>query len=184
MLPHEADVRRWLRHRLDDPSAVDDVIQDAYCRLADLKSVAHIASGRAYFMITVRNIVADRVRRARIVRIDAVDMDGLQFVDEEPSPERVVGARRELQRVARLIAALPTKCRRVFILRRIEGVSQREIARRLSISENTVESQAVRALKLILAGLAEETDADAEHGAALARQPDGLRRAAARGGRP
>jgi RNA polymerase sigma-70 factor (ECF subfamily) len=157
VVPHEPDVRRWLRRRLDDPAAVDDVIQEAYCRLADLKGVGHIASGRAYFIMTVRNIVADQIRRARIVRFDsAAEMDSLNLIDEEPSPERIVGARRELRRVQSLIARLPDKCRRIFILRRIEGVPQREIARRLSISENTVESQAVRGLKLILAGLARD----------------------------
>ncbi len=168
VVPHEPDVRRWLRRRLDDQSTVDDVIQEAYCRLADLSSVGHIASGRAYFMMTVRNIVADQIRRARIVRFDSVaEMDSLNLIDEEPSPERIVGARRELQRVQSLIARLPDKCRRVFILRRIEGVPQREIARRLSISENTVESQAVRGLKLILAGLARDEAPDPPPGSVL-----------------
>lgn len=173
VVPHEPDVRRWLRRRLDDPTAVDDVIQEAYCRLADLSGVGHIVSGRAYFIMTVRNIVADQIRRARIVRFDSVaEMDSLHLVDEEPSPERIVGARRELQRVQSLIARLPDKCRRIFILRRIEGVPQREIARRLSISENTVESQAVRGLKLILAGLARE---DASEPAARAFPQTGSR---------
>jgi RNA polymerase sigma-70 factor (ECF subfamily) len=158
VVPHEADVRRWLRRRLDDPAAVDDVIQDAYCRLADLGSVSHIDSGRAYFMVTVRNIVADQARRSRIVRIEAMEMDRLAIVDEAPGADRILEGRRRLRRVQALIAALPVKCREVFILRRIEHIPQREIALRLGISENTVESYAVRALKMIQAGLARAED--------------------------
>lgn len=156
VLPHEADVRRWLNKRLSNPSEVDDIVQEAYCRLAALDSVAHIENGRAYFFMTARSIVAQRVRRARIVRIDSVsEMDALNIVEDEPSPERIAGARRELERVRRLIEALPDGCRRIFVLRRIDGVPQKEIARRLGVTENTVEAQAVRGLKLILKALAD-----------------------------
>ena len=67
--------------------------------------------------------------------------------------DRVVGGARELQRVEQLIEGLPVKCRRVFVLRRIHGESQREIARMLGITEAAVEKQAARGLKLIMNGL-------------------------------
>lgn len=155
ILPHEGEVRRWLARRLSS-AQVDDVVQEAYCRLVALEGVGHIENARAYFYMTVRSIIAAQVRRARIVRIDSVaEMEALNIVEDEPSPERVVWARRELDRVRDLIEGLPAKCRRVFILRRVEGVSQKEIARRLGISESTVESQAVRGLKLVLKALSE-----------------------------
>lgn len=67
--------------------------------------------------------------------------------------DRVVGGARELQRVEQLIEGLPLKCRRVFVLRRIHGVSQREIARLLGITQAAVEKQATRGLKLIMKSL-------------------------------
>ena len=67
--------------------------------------------------------------------------------------DRVVSGVRELQRVEQLIERLPLKCRRVFVLRRIHGVSQREIARMFGISQAAVEKQAARGLKLIVAAL-------------------------------
>src|SRR3546814_5083234 len=48
ILPHEADVRAWLRRTLD-PEDLEDVIQETYCQIAALKDVGHIRSGRAYF---------------------------------------------------------------------------------------------------------------------------------------
>ena len=155
VLPHECDVRAWLRRAGASPEDVDDIVQEAYCRLAGLGSVAHIANGRAYFFQTARNIAAERVRRARIVRIDFVtEIDALNILDSEPSAERVVDSRRELARVQKLIEDLPERCRDVFMLRRIHGLSQKEVAERLKVSENVVEAQAARALRLILAALA------------------------------
>jgi RNA polymerase sigma-70 factor (ECF subfamily) len=161
ILPHEADVRAWLRRSGSLAPDVDDVIQETYCRLAGLESVAHIANGRAYFFRTARNIAIEKIRRARIVRIDCVtEIDALNVVDDEPSPERVVAGRRELGRVQQLIEGLPERCRQIFTLRRIHGLSQKEIAARLGVTENVVETQSARGLRLILRALSEATAQD------------------------
>jgi RNA polymerase sigma-70 factor (ECF subfamily) len=154
VLPHEGDVRAWLHGLSVAAHQIDDVIQEAYCRIAALDSVAHIISGRAYLFSTARNILLEQIRRSRIVRIDTVtEIDRLRVVDTEPSPERIAGGRRELERVRRLIEALPDRCRDVFELRRVHGLSQRETARRLGVTENVVEAQTARGLKLILKAL-------------------------------
>src|SRR3546814_10389750 len=59
ILPHEADVRAWLRRTLD-PEDLEDVIQETYCQIAALKDVGHIRSGRAYFFTAARSIVLMR----------------------------------------------------------------------------------------------------------------------------
>lgn len=157
ILPHEADVRGWLRRAGAAPHDIDDIVQEAYCRIAALGSVAHIASGRAYFFQTARNIAVERIRRARIVRIDCVtEIDALFVVDMEPSPERIVAGQRELRRVQRLIEDLPGRCKEIFKLRRIEGLPQKEVARRLGVTENVVEMQTMRGLRLILAALSDD----------------------------
>jgi RNA polymerase sigma-70 factor (ECF subfamily) len=161
ILPHEADVRAWLRRSGSVPADIDDIVQETYCRLAAMDAVSHIANGRAYFFRTARNIAIEKIRRARIVRIDCVtEIDALNVVDDEPSPERIVAGRRELQRVQSLIEGLPERCRQIFTLRRIHGVSQREVAARLGVTENVVETQAMRGLRLILRALTEANDKD------------------------
>lgn len=161
ILPHEADVRAWLRRTGGLAADVDDIIQETYCRLAALEAVTHIVSGRAYFFRTARNIAIERIRRARIVRIDCVtEIDALNVVDDEPSPERIVAGRRELLRVQRLIEGLPERCRQIFTLRRIQGLSQREVAARLGVTENVVETQSMRGLRLILRALTETSAQD------------------------
>jgi RNA polymerase sigma factor (sigma-70 family) len=157
VLPYEADVRARLRRIRLTEDEIDDLIQEAYCRIARLESVAHIQSGRAYLFQAARNVFLQHLHRRRIVRIDGVgEIEALGILDDGPSPERITAGRLELQRVARLIAALPDRCRRIFVLRRIQGVPQRQIARALGISENTVETQCARGLAKILEGLAED----------------------------
>lgn len=155
VLPHEADVRAWLRRSLD-PGDLEDVIQEAYCRISALDSVDHIRSGRAYLFTTARALVLERLRRAKIVSIETVtEIETLAVHYDEPSPEQVASGRRELARVRRLIAGLPDRCRRIFELRKIEGWSQRAVAEELGVPEYTVENDVARGLRLILKAIAE-----------------------------
>lgn len=156
ILPHEADVRAWLRRSLGPGGDVEDVIQDAYCRLIGLADVGHILNPRAYFFTVARGIVIDGLRRSRVVRMDTVtEIDALNVVLDDPSPERIAAGRRELARVQRLIAALPDRCRRIFEMRKIDGLSQREIARRMGVPETIVENDIKRGLRLLLKALAD-----------------------------
>jgi RNA polymerase sigma factor (sigma-70 family) len=161
VLPHEADLRRWLRRSIG-PDELEDVIQEAYCRISGLGDVDHIVSGRAYLFTAARNIALERIRRSRIVSIETVtEIDALSIHVDQASPEQIASGRNELARVKRLIAQLPDRCRQVFELRKIEGLSQRAVAETLGVSEETVENDVRRGLKLVLKAIA-ESDTHAE----------------------
>jgi RNA polymerase sigma factor (sigma-70 family) len=157
ILPHEADVRAWLRRARLANEDIEDILQESYCRMAGLLSVEHIASPRGYFFTVAKNIALMRIRRARIVRIESVDeLDRLEIVSDTPSPEQVAVGRAELARVQRLIAALPMRCRRIFEMRKIQGLSQKEIARVMGLSETIVENESAKGLRLIMRAMASE----------------------------
>ena len=89
----------------------------------------------------------------QIIRPDGAaigDIDLLGAASDDPSPERQAASRQELRRVTSLIAALPAKCREAFTLRKVEGLSQRDIALRMAISESTVEKHIGRALRTLM----------------------------------
>lgn len=159
ILPHEPSLRAWLRRTLG-PDDLEDVIQEAYCQISALDDVSHIRSGRAYLFTAARNIVLMRLRRARVVNIEAVaEIESLNILSDEPSAERVVIGRRELARVMGLIEGLPERCRRIFEMRKIEGLSQRQIAEAMGVPEHTVENDVARGVKLILRALAQDEQA-------------------------
>jgi len=165
ILPHEGAVRAWLRRSQLPADDIDDLVQEAYCNLCDLEAVDHIPQPAAYFFRTVRNLLTDRLRRAQIVRIETVaEIDAFPGHAEELSPERIITARHELDRVRRLIRALPGRCRQVVELRKVHGLSQREIGRRLNISESVVENEGVKGMRLLLQALqAEDGDGKREN---------------------
>lgn len=170
ILPHEADVRGWLvRHvRTLSVADADDLIQEAYARLwsSDLHTVEN---GRAYFFTVVRNLVLEQARRARIVPMERMgEIESLRIVSDEPGPERRVSARQELERLRRILERLPPQCRRTFELRKFDGLSIRETAVAMSITESTVEKHLTKALAMILAAIGGESD---ERGEADGRTP-------------
>jgi len=63
------------------------------------------------------------------------------------TPPEAVSRLQEIEILHEALQSLPERCREVFTLRRIYGLSQREIAQRLGLSEKTVENHSVTALK-------------------------------------
>jgi RNA polymerase sigma factor (sigma-70 family) len=153
VLPHEGEVRGWLRrHAYSLTRAdIDDVIQEAYARLW-LIEFDRIANGRSYFYTTIRNLLLEQSRRARIVPMERLgEIEALRIPSEEPGPEREATARQELEQLMVMVEALPSQTQRAFRLQRFHGLSQREIAREMDISEKTVEKHLASALVRILA---------------------------------
>ncbi len=150
VLPHEPALRGWLSRR-SAGLAVDDVIQETYAILAARESVEDIRHTRAYLFQVARSVVAHQVRRSRVVSIQAAeDLDSLGVADEGATPEQVTIDRDELRHLAQAIAAMPAQTRQAFTLRRVHGLSQREIAARMRLSESTVEKHIARGLKFLI----------------------------------
>lgn len=151
VLPHEPALRAWLRRKSLVDLDVEDVIQETYTRLVAADSVAHIRDTRSYLFQIAGSVVIDAIRRRKVVSLSSVpDLDYLGVASDAPSPEQQVIARDELQRLATMIARLPGKVRDVFALRRIQGLSQREVAERLGLAESTVEKHMSRGFLLML----------------------------------
>ncbi|KTT71768.1 RNA polymerase sigma factor [Sphingomonas sanguinis] len=151
VLPYEAWIRRAIARQVASGGIeVDDLIQESYALLARLPSVEGIAVPHRYALQVARSVLLQHVRRARIVAIDAVaDLDTLDALTDEPTPEEHMLGRHELARVAAAIEAMPEAVRRAFWLRRVEGLPQREVAARLGLPESTVEKQISRGIKML-----------------------------------
>jgi RNA polymerase sigma factor (sigma-70 family) len=151
VLPHEPALRLWLSRKRSVGIDVDDVIQEAYTVLAARETTSDIRHPRAYLFRIAHSIVVRHIRRARVVSIQAADeLDGFDPADEAASPEQVTVDRDELRRLAEAIAAMPGQTRQAFILRRVQGLRQREIAARMGLSESTVEKHIARGVRFLI----------------------------------
>jgi RNA polymerase sigma-70 factor (ECF subfamily) len=158
ILPHEAEVRGWVRRyvRSLSPADIDDLIQEAYSRLYYV-DLDRIAGGRSYFFTVVRNLLNEQTRHARIVPMERLgEIEALRIPSEEPGVERKVAARQELQRLERIVRTLPEQCRRAFEMQKFRGLSVRDIAVAMAISEKTVEKHLAVALAKVIRAMQEE----------------------------
>ncbi len=147
VLPYEPRIRAWLnRNRVADLE-VDDIVQEMYARIGSLDSFDNIRRPELYALKVAHSILYNHVHRSRIVRITSTgDLKSLELPSLEASPEETAAQRDEVQVVAEVLAALPERTRQVLLLRRVEGLSQKETAARLAIAEKTVEKHMTRAV--------------------------------------
>jgi RNA polymerase sigma-70 factor (ECF subfamily) len=158
VLPSEEDVRNWLARRIRGVSRtdIDDAIQECYARLCEL-DYTRIVNARAYFFTIARNVVGEMMRRSRVVPIGMVtNIDWIAGGGDDEGVERNLSAVEDAERLRQAIGRLPPKCRRVFSLRTLEGLSQKEIAERTGLAESTVEKHLSKGLRLVMQDMQHE----------------------------
>ncbi len=142
VLPHEAKLRAWLRGRFPAVTDVDDLVQEAYARLMEAHATGPIACPRALLFVTARNLALNHLRHQRVERPEgAAEIDALSVADERVGAPEAMAQAEDFQVLIRAIQALPERCRQIVTLRKIYGLSQKEVAERLGVSEHTVEAQ-------------------------------------------
>jgi RNA polymerase sigma-70 factor (ECF subfamily) len=150
IVPHERAVRAWLARRTHDLD-IDDIIQEMYARLASLEDVQAIRNPRQYAAQTAISIALNLARHARVVpMIPLGDFEELRLASLEPSPEHALNSQEELRDLERSLQELPGPCRTAFLLRRVEGLSQKEVAEKLGISVKTVEKYMAKSVRFLL----------------------------------
>lgn len=168
---YHQELHRFARQRLGDADMAADVVQDAFLRYAVAVGAdgvnTSLESGRrktavdnpkSFLLRIVSNLIIDFTRqRARRSTETGHDEAIDAHPDPVPSPERTAMGRQEILHLARAIENLPPRCRQVFLMARVEGLSYPEIGQRLSISPKTVFSHLVKALALLKTAMDRET---------------------------
>lgn len=157
ILVHEPSLMRYLARVWPNRDEISDLRQDVYVRVFESAMRELPASPKAFLFTCVRHLMIDRVRRNRIVFIGAQwDLDALNVLMDEVSPEQRMAALQELGALAQAFDRLPPRCRSVMWLRKVERLPQRAVAARLGINEGAVEKQVARGMRLLAAMLLED----------------------------
>jgi RNA polymerase sigma-70 factor (ECF subfamily) len=154
ILPLEPQLISFLRRNWRDNDEIDDLRQETYARVFDAAAAKIPASSQAFLISVARNLLIDRARRRKVVSIEAfADMDAVMPSSDELCPERHHAAWSELLLLRQALKALPVRCREVVQLRKIQGLSQREVAQRMGITEDTVERQVSKGIRALAEAL-------------------------------
>jgi RNA polymerase sigma factor (sigma-70 family) len=135
--------------RIVKPHDVEDVVQETYLRIYQAAQRQPIRFPRAFMLTTARNIALNLATRADALNHtdDLAPDAALELSDAvAPSSEARAEADEEFLTFCRAVRELPPQCRKAFVLKRVYGLSQREVAAELGISEGAVEKLLARGL--------------------------------------
>ena len=133
------------------PREVEDIVQETYVRVCQVKHPEQIRQPRSYLFRTARNLALDYLKRAETKYTDGMDEQDIDsLVDnsaDEDSTFDQVASNQEFALFCEAVRHLPVKCRRVFVLKKVYGYSQIEISKSLNISIGTVEKHISQGIK-------------------------------------
>ncbi len=140
--PHGLALRGYLLARYPSLPDVDDLVQECLVRVLRAREAGPVASPKGLLFAVARNLALDTVRRQKVIAFEPMteNPDSSVFKDSTDVVE-TISKQQEFALLTQAIQTLPERCRQVFTLRTAYGLSQREIAEKLGISENTVEKQ-------------------------------------------
>lgn len=145
ILPHEQPLRSYLRQSLPSLADVDDCVQDCFARIVRAKTAGTVRSPKPLLFAIARNAVRDFIqRKGRAELVPITENVELPVMERDGDVVESVCRKQELALLTDAIRSLPERCREVLLLRKIKGLSQREIAGLLGIAEHTVEALAVK----------------------------------------
>ena len=158
LLPHldaAYNLARWLAGSAQD---ADDVVQEACLRALAFFDGFHGEDGRAWLLAIVRNTSYDWLRKHRRNAQLTASVEDLEWAaDTAPDPEEEHLRNADREAVRRGIEALPPEYREVMVLRELEGMSYKQIARIIDAPIGTVMSRLARARKRLMTALAGAT---------------------------
>jgi RNA polymerase sigma-70 factor (ECF subfamily) len=150
VLPLERALTRFISRNWRTKADVMDLRQEIYERVLVGARNAIPNQARAYVYAVARNHLINRSKRERIVSIDLVaDLERLEIPPDFFAAERELGARDELRRALAGLDRLPPRCREVVRLRKVEGLTTREVADRMGTGIDTVEKQLTLGIRAI-----------------------------------
>lgn len=141
------ELDRFAQRRLNREDA-GDAVHDAYVRVMQYAGAATPENPRAYLYRVVGNVATDRALalKAQLERHDP-DCDLESLLASAPEPDAVIEARERLQHCLQALDELPPTYRHAFILHRIDGLTQAEVAAALGIPKRSVERYIAKALE-------------------------------------
>jgi len=146
--PHEPLLRAWLHRSFPSVGDPDDIVQEAYLRVLQARSNGEVRAPKAFLFATAGNLVRNHLRHRRYEAPGASEeISPSTVLDEGAAIPEALARAEEIELLTKAIQSLPERCRRVFTLRRIYRLSQKEVAGQLGIAEHTVEAQTTIALR-------------------------------------
>ena len=160
-LEHKSVLSAYLAQKLLSQSDIDDLLQDIFEQAYIAESRQDIVSPKGYLFGVARNLLSQRFRKnSKRMSIEINDANISEIAEDFIPPENIVFYKLKMDILNEAIKSLPPQCQRVFVLRKIHGLSQKKIASKMKISTSTVERHITIALARLNAIMTEKGYSD------------------------
>jgi RNA polymerase sigma-70 factor (ECF subfamily) len=133
-------LKKYLAGFLPAQQDIEDVAQEAYLRAWIAEQRETIEQPRAFLFRIAKNLALTKLSKKSRQITDYIEeasasavIDTAAAIDEELEAEQCLGLYCEA------VALLPEKCRQVFLLRKVHGLTHKDIAERMELSVGSVE---------------------------------------------
>jgi RNA polymerase sigma-70 factor (ECF subfamily) len=130
----------------------EDLVQDAYVRMARFEMKEAVIEPEAFLMHAALNLSKDAYR-ANTHHGEQLVLEDAVLVDPAPSVEDALLDRERIERLSECLAALPSRTREIFLAHRRDGLRYHEIARVHGLSVSAVEKHIAKAVSLVTHGM-------------------------------
>lgn len=141
---------KFLRGRTASLQDAEDAAQESLTRMLRYRDSAPASAWRRLLYRVAVNVAHDQFRKARTHRAsEHVSLDRCQIATSGRSPEEQAVYEQQLACLRQAIRELPPKCQRVYLLKRMHGLSHAEVGAKCGISARTVEKHLAKASFLL-----------------------------------
>ena len=146
---HESALKRFIARFMRNAADVEDIAQEAFLRAYSAEQGKPIEQPKSFlFRIAKHVALTELAQKSRQITDRIEGFDELPVMGNEVSVEDEVEARQTLGLHCEAVARLPQQCRHVYLLRKVHGMSHREIAGHLGIAVSTVEKHLMKGVEL------------------------------------
>ena len=145
---NESFIKKFLARFLSQPQDIEDVAQETFLRAFTAEMHKEIRSPKAFLFRIAKNAALTKLTKKTQLITDYIeDLDSPEVLCDGASVEDQVASRQKLGVFCQAAASLPPQCRRAFFMRKVYGLSHKEISGRLGISNSTVEKHVANGLQ-------------------------------------
>ena len=133
--------------RIVRPHDIEDIVQETFVQSLTASKHQPIRNPRAFLFRTARNLALNSINRAEH-KLNC-SMEVLDETDFETPDDPVAGKYESdlrFHNFCKAVSMLPETCRKVFVLKKVYGLSQKEIAQHMGIAESTVEKHIAKGM--------------------------------------
>lgn len=126
---------------------IEDIVQETFVKSYEAELKQEIKYERTYMLRTARNLALNHVTSAAERRNQSIEeLDGTPASLTGIDLEKQIESKERFLHFCRATDTLSTEVKRVFLLKKVYGLSQRDISERIGISQSTVEKHVAKGL--------------------------------------